>query len=928
MNRKGVDLELVLKSIGKSPSDDEIFTLTSRIETLSLSVNSLTVECIMKFLSLLASENYHFGFIKRNIVFYLVNYGTLYGDNKLKIAEKLLGILKTIMLLQTTKKDENLNSADIISKMEIITDTFKSIYTRLQTPLSTLLQTNFYDDEITKKKSARFILMKSIFKSLITVMDKIHIILNCQSCAELTHYMYTYIIKWMSDATVYEDILATTDTHLDKALKMNYCFLFFPEANEHIPKKFNTFISEHLEPVSSLMEISPISEQLITNFSIKLIKKDIKAVNDSKEIIPVLISDFKILKHIHPSNILFHPGLIRYILKLKTIPDEHKKDMDNIHSVLISINNMLDNNKKSKQYDITYIIEKIFHLNLIGINMQTCWLYTNILGIYESKNVNDHMLSSFVIQLKTIILKSYVFLLYAFSYSPTFISQNQMEEILSKQQSMLVSSNFISQDFWDEINRNIRKMTVEPISEEMFNIFTMGMLPTTKEHIYKDLLQKWNDLPFHFILQDNLKKIKPEDVPYIKIRSLCKEAYKTKNFNILKPLKNIEIFKKLFIKEYVFPLLDIITQFTFNQLRESNEISNLVSACDLLLPSNYDLIYNLHYILNFICYVEKLDINSYSSLFLVINKIFDDISDISNSIFLPKTTLIADIFITANSNYINVNIDPLIKQTLITAYDIIKTYNEHTALCCSIMATSCVLDDSMNISMTANEKLVATVHLSDFITVIKKIIEHNKFLEFKLFDYVNGYKVIVNQLESIMAPLLENSALLADQNIQFFSNTIKETTNIVNMLFNQIDTFIKNSKISNTLAVKHFEEIIYATEVLSNKEIETNSFTTQLLKAKDIIETPRETSFTELKINLPTLMLENLDETFINNLDDVPIIQFSASDQPLIRKFPIYDFHDGDYNTVHENYNVLRCYIEYVPQFKQSIIGPLIINSE
>nr|AAB19783.1 RF1 [Human betaherpesvirus 6A] len=313
---------------------------------------------------------------------------------------------------------------------------------------------------------------------------------------------------------------------------MDYCFTYYPSSNRHLIDLFEkTLDNQTFTNLDKFFDTSGNSPELLyqKTFSLKIFSKNLTAQDNGLYIYPLLKTDLSILDFLGTENILFHRGLIYHILHQKTIPQERENDLNKINQFFATvIQQVIETKSSCLPASLSQLLDTIFHFNRIGLNMETCRTYIEILSNHMATPDTQPIINTFTINLTHIVFTAHVFFICMENFSPTFIFYNRKKLILEQQRAILIIERNDYSTLWKQISDHIDCLFNVSLSESFFKEYTKGGNEDQKQFLYKNLFEKWGNVFFPFTYSvSTSNNSTAHHITTLELRDICKEVYQS-----------------------------------------------------------------------------------------------------------------------------------------------------------------------------------------------------------------------------------------------------------------------------------------------------------------------------------------------------------------------------------------------------------------
>ncbi|ANC96522.1 tegument protein UL37 [macacine betaherpesvirus 9] len=927
-------LESILTSLKQDFSDEKFLIMITKIEILSLYAESITAEQMLSFVKLLPNDKYHFNFIKNNMVFYILNYSTLGNEKQIFVAETLYSELQNFHIAFPSNSNlQTLNNAEVLYQFKKVLESIKLLKAEIVSPIGRLLRQHAIDSSRPTEKTVKYSIIQKTLTKLSNFMQESSSIKNCRIVAELIDVLYNKMYKWFMQIFTYEDILFPNDNFLDRLLKMDFCYTYYASSNQHLLTHFENAIDNQIfSDPSPYFELNPVDSpelQYMNTFSLKIFSKNLSAKNEGLYIYPLLKSNFSILTYLNTENILFHHGLIFHILHQTSLNEDETAKLVKINGFFNSVIQQVLLRKQYTPVTFPELLDKIYHLHRIGLNIETCQTYIQIITtcrpIYSIQN-----LQLFFSNLSTIVFSAYIFFICIEIFSPTFIFHNKKKIIIERQKSIILILGEHFSDIWKTVMEILEILFTNNITESYFKFYTKGADDKEKTFLYKDLMEKWGDLFFPLTYSISVKHtLNYKHVSNNILRNLCRDTYLNNSINAYKellPFTGHPSFENLFVKHYIVPSLTYVTNLTFEQISEEPKLLQLIYACKLLLPSQYLLSHYLMLLHAFTLKIFKIDLGLFSILRSITQKIFESISTIIQFIFVPQTNLLVSVLLTAYTAHMKSYIDPWIQKTINDDLSILKEYINFTKQCSSLIATTCYLNlENFSIIMYIGKAKLLSTSFNLFSQTCSSMIDKHKNFQNKLKKIENSKLILIEMLQNIVTNITNFKDLLSNSALQDFLIIVEKIYSNVNTTYQDVLKSVQKCNHSNSQIMHSLEKVMFIINVLSSENIENNSLTTQLLEARRLIRS--EETYTQLILqdDLVAILKPYINGVFEKQKSTTNIERrFMTEARAEIKQVPFLNIFDERYRLIVRIENYLHWYIAYNERVHTDLIRPLL----
>ncbi|AAD49644.1 U30 [Human betaherpesvirus 6B] len=933
MAARALDLEFILSSLKNSTSPESLLAATAKIEILSLAADSVTHNRVIAFINRLPPKKYHFDLIREYTVFYFLNSTTLTSENKLLSAELLHEELSQIRSSSSPGTElENLNNAEVLYVFDRILNSIKMLKNELSSPIGKLRVQPAANDPGTDK-TIKYSKIQSIIQKVHSFTRENSLLANCRAVVELIDDLYRKLYSWFLHILTFEDIQFPGDTFLDRLLKMDYCFTYYPSSNRHLIDLFEkTLDNQTSTDIDKFFDTSGNSPELLyqKTFSLKIFSKNLTAQDNGLYIYPLLKTDLSILDFLGTENILFHRGLIYHILHQKTIPQERENDLNKINQFFATvIQQVIETRSSCLPASLSRLLDTIFHFNRIGLNIETCRIYVEILSNHMATPDTQPIINTFTINLIHIVFTAHVFFICMENFSPTFLFYNRKKLILEQQRAILIIERNEYSTLWKQISDHIDCLFNISLSESFFKEYTKGGNEEHKQFLYKNLFEKWGDVFFPFTYSvTTSKNSTAHHITTLELRAICKEVYQSDSpeaYESLLPYSTHPAFKTLFIKIYVIPMVTYITNLTFDKLQSDYRLITLIHACKLLLPSQHLLLHYMVWLYAFSINVDHIDLGTFTVIKSVIFKIADHINVMTHTIYSPETNLLVSILLNAYTDYLQKYVNPWIKQTITANFSLLQTYITFTKQCASILATKCNINlDNLFISMTIGTDKIVTTSFCSFIATCRNLVRQHEEFKKSLKTIETSKTTLTNMLLNIITSVSSSKELLTNEALQKFIDTVQRISQHVNETYQLISVNLEKCKISNDILIESLKKTISIVDVLSSDAILNTSLTSRCLEAATLAVSNNSFTILEIKKDAVAVFKPFITQLFESMKPTTSLYKKLMATQKLTTdRIPFLDIFDDRYNLVRHVERQLNWYAAYAEAAQQDLIAPL-----
>lgn len=936
MDCTNLQFESILNLLKTDVSDNTFLTITAKIEIFSLAAESITADKILSFAKLLPIHNYHFNFIKNHMVFYILNYSTLGFAKRFSIAETLCRELKIFhRTFQSTSKLQNLNNAEVLYQFEKLIESIQVFKAELASPIGKLLrqETMIYDKPT--EKSVKYVIIQQNLIKINNLIQDCESIKNCRLIAELIDELYQKVYRWFMQIFTYDDIIFPNDNFLDRLLKMDFCYTYYTASNQHLLSLFEQTIDNQIfiDP-SPYFEINPVYSpelQFMSTFSLKIFSKNISAKNEDLYIYPLLKTNFSILTFLSLENIFFHHGFIYHILHRTNITPTEEKKLGKINGFLNTVIQQVLIKKNNLQITFPELLDKIYHLHRIGLNIETAQIFLQMLTTYKPATTNNK-LQTFFTNFSIIIFSAYIFFLCIELFSPTFIFHNKKKLILEKQKSIILILGEQFSFIWKEVSEIVDLLFSSTVTETYFKFYSKGADDYEKDFLYKDLMEKWGELFFPLTYSMTTpQKYTDKHVSNTVLKNLCDTAYQSKTetaYESLLPYITHPEFKFIFITHYVRPSLSLITNLTFEEIKDNRRLLILIFACKLLMPSNYLLSHYLLLLHAFTLQIFKVDLGHFSIIHAITQKIFDNINSLTQTIFIPKTNFLVSLLLTAYTVHMQTYVNPWIQKTISENIALLKEYIDFTKKCSSTLATTCYLNlENFAVNMYFGKNKVGSTSLSAFYRTCSKLIEESKLFKDRLQEIKVSKTLFIEMLQNVVKNITKFKDLVSNQTLQNFIIIVERISSHANTTYQDVLNSIDECHFSNMQLIQSFKNIVYVIDVLNTKNIFNFSLASQLIEAKKLVK--KQDTYNQLNVqdDFVTVLKSHLNNLFEKQKPTINIERrFMLEGIPDIKQIPFLDVFDERYRLIPQIEKYLHWYIAYSEAAQADLVEPLLLK--
>ncbi|AEV80907.1 tegument protein UL37 [Saimiriine betaherpesvirus 4] len=954
MSRRLVDLNKITEELRTKNLDAQgALTTISKIEIAAIDVREITASKIRQFLQYIPNKGYHFNFIQKNVVYYLLSHATLSrnSDPLTLVADLVSELEKYVQRNSGNSPYEWLNNQKTLEQFK----TFIAEILKIQESFSSnkFLKATL-DDKASKKDlsdNGTQYLIRNVLTQVTKTVTEIRALINCRLVAELVDYLYRTTTNWFRETLQYTTFRKNNDQDLDTVLKMIYFYTYHRRANSFLETAFNEFTNEGRQrfkifTISNLDGDQQTGAEYIRDTSFKMFNACLSDKDSSGLLFPIISTQLSVLNFMSIENLFFHPGLV-YRLINGVIATRIGDKLDVLSKFLTATTDRVFRSTVStKSNGLKDITENISKLTELGLNYETSRLYIQMCLTKQTPEKNDQITPYLLDQVKElsnqiclIVYNAYLFFLCLNVYSPTFLFNHRRRILLEQQKSLLVGSRTDLDSIWKNVVMNVNYYFPAWFTEDEFDVCTKGSTPIEKEYLYRDLINKWGDVLFTLKYRHSSEPAQIEQsTQTITITDIIERCAMVNLSDVpyesLLPLSSHPNFAEKFVNLVIVPEFTQTLNIPYAQFKTvgAPRLMQIIQACRLLMPGQMTLYHKLVALYNLTNFVSKIDGGVFRTIYDLIVEITAILENLCQESLSLNVDLIAELMAESLSNNLRDDVNPIIDEVIRNSSSSMQQYVEHTRLCYAIAMTDGRLVTKENspdtVLIILASKTILTMSLRNFVTAADHLVKQAKNLNDNLTLTQNRMKRIWRRVNQILDDM--TCAGQCAQTHPIYGEMIKslrKTLKTLKGIEHRLSQALEQSEKSNKLVTSSLSRIIKTCSVLGNNNIFEHGLSNCITEAVGTIKSHR--TFSRLPISSYSEHLPNAEELlhkffqpYRNTSSTSQIIDMSSVTD-VSNEFQYQDVFENRYSPLDNLDKLLNWYVNTKEQAQEDICASL-----
>nr|WEG68778.1 tegument protein UL37 [Mastomys natalensis cytomegalovirus 1]WEG68914.1 tegument protein UL37 [Mastomys natalensis cytomegalovirus 1]WEG71142.1 tegument protein UL37 [Mastomys natalensis cytomegalovirus 1] len=939
---RALNLEQTLDDLrSKTTCDEELLNILAKIEISAVQLQTVTAPRIRRFLQYVPEGKYHFEFIHRNSVYYFLNHGTFAPVEKgrFPLAIDLLSELK--------KHVEKKSKSDTTSKLtnDRVVQTLSEFLhdvNRLPEIQKMLSSRCLIDDEPTRPQSRVKEFTDSDISAIEKMINTAEPLKNCRAVAELLQELYHAIFETFRTSMTYRNFKRDDDTKLDVVIKIIHSYenhAMTTDSESDFQKAIDRATAVLSEACSTdIYEIQQPGSEYAKDVSFKISSKSLLAKERSDLRFPVLMPSLITLKYISPSSVLFYPGVVFSILKATTqdAGTDQTNELQAFNDFCTTINDILFTQlteTKQKSIHIKDLFSRTKAFYKLGLTPKTTATYIHMLSFRSwHRHAIRPEIAEAVDHITFLTYNAHIHFLCLSQYNNTFLFYHAKRLILEQQRSALTGHKALD-DVWANVAFNINHVFSLRYGEDEFLQLVSGLPSASREYLYRDAANKWDDISFSLDQEDisDPLPLPPQRDPTIEeITRACElvDGENTQSYNSLLPLSTYPEFDKILTEITIIPQFNEIINSPPSDIRAHDDVRllKLIHICRLLMPRRMELYRSFVSLYNLLHYVSHTDIGLVKVLYSVIRAIIGHIRDITDGSYAFTSDMLEDLAIESFMNLLELDIAHALSKVHNDRTKLLKHYLKHSTVCYFLLKCKATLFIKTNIIVLSNKTyVVSKLSLPSFIEKLQKLVSDNTELE-------NGLQFVLDADERIMERL--KSFVIDIKEIPTF-NDLTFNTRPIRRIYSKVNEAIQTNQTSlrilyskrfkfNQEACGTFSPLISAYYTLHKDNIDRHGLRQCITNAVALAES-RDSSQYLSPEDFEQDSITVLKKTFTdNNGSDTLIAQREMSGNVQTSVTPLdFNYDKERYDTSYSVPLLRNWYVEKTDKVQQDLITPL-----
>lgn len=743
---RALNLEHTLEDLRTRPtSDEDLLNILAKIEISAVQLQTLTASRVRRFLQHVPETGYHFDFIRRYPAFYFLNHGTFapVDRGRFPLAVELMSELK-----KHGEKSPHVKKGDRLSNERVLhtLTEFLNDVNRISEIQKLIQGRCLIDDEPTRPQNRIREFNESDLKHIEKAITTSYPLRNCRAVAELLEELYFMIFEAFRTSFTARSLHRNEDTPLDTVLKCIHC-----AENHTRSTESETDFQKAIERASdSLSELSTTDiydmqqpgSEFTKSASFKISSRSLTAKDRPDMRFPILVPSTDLLRHAAPRNIFFYPGAVFGILRAAAREyQEPLRELTAFNDFCSSINEILfvqNPDSRHRTANIRDILERTRTFYFLGLTPTTSATYVRMLttkwspfhGIRSELNeAIDHI--------TFLVYNAHIHFLCLTRYSNTFLFHHARRLILEQQRSLLTGNKML-EDVCSNATFNITRTFGIRYDEDEFNMTAANVPPSGREYLYRDAVNKWDDVNFtldHEDITDTAHIPPPHDPTPEEIARACEladEDISSSSYTSLLPLSTYPQFDRILTQKIVLPSFHMIINLHPYEIRtaEDTRLLRIIHICRLLMPRRLGLYRNLVSLQNLLQYVSRTDLGLVKVLYGVIRSIILYLHDITGESYAMHSEMLEELTVESFIDVIETEVIHSLREANTEREKIADKFRIHCLACYHLLRSRATLYTETNtVLLTSRHNIIVRVPLPVFLHRAQKIITDNAELE-------------------------------------------------------------------------------------------------------------------------------------------------------------------------------------------------------
>nr|WEG69742.1 tegument protein UL37 [Mastomys natalensis cytomegalovirus 3]WEG70022.1 tegument protein UL37 [Mastomys natalensis cytomegalovirus 3]WEG70162.1 tegument protein UL37 [Mastomys natalensis cytomegalovirus 3]WEG70722.1 tegument protein UL37 [Mastomys natalensis cytomegalovirus 3] len=762
---RSLNLEQTLEDLRiKTTSDGDLLNILAKIEISAVQLQTLTVSRIRRFIQHVPESGYHFEFIRKNSVFYLLNHGTFAPVEKgrFPLTQDLMIELKKYVDKSPEDKTSKLCNDHVIQlTTQFLNDANRIVESHKHITINCLI-----DDETTRHKTRIKEFEDTDVKIIEKAISSISLLRNCRAIAELLEELHRIVLETFRSSFTYKSFKNTDDTLLDIVIKIIHC-----SDNHSTTPESETEFNKAIDRATNILanvcttdiyDIQQPGSEYTKDISFKISSKSLLAKERPDLRFPILIPSMSVLKHISPKNVLFYPGVIFAILREATREQStsYTDELNSINDFFSAVNDMLFSHVQDTRHrtvTLHELLDRTKTFYQLGLTEKTTTTYIRMISMRSTYRPEIRTeISEAVDHITFLVYNAHMHFLCLARYSNTFLFQHAKRLIMEQQRSLLTGNKSL-EDVWANVAFNINRTFAMKYDEDEFLILTSGISPASKEYLYRDAVNKWDDITFSLDQDDITDPLplppqqdpSPEDIMRACELITDSEAH---SYNSLLPLSTYPEFDRILVQTTIIPQLHDIINAPPSDIRDPDDMRllKLIHLCRLLIPRRIELYRNLVSLYNLLHYVSQTDIGLVKVIYNVIRNVINNIRDITGDSYAFNSDMLEDMAIDSFMSTIKYDIAHTMTKLMKIKESLIDRYIDHSRTCHILLqSTATIYTNTNTVVITDAKSILFAMPFPEFIARLRKIISNNIELEDELKFVTDSDISLLHRLRAI-----------------------------------------------------------------------------------------------------------------------------------------------------------------------------------
>ncbi|AKI20142.1 tegument protein UL37 [Human betaherpesvirus 5] len=871
MARRTVDFKKLIEQLRARATDKaEALNTVSQLEIGAVDAQDVTASAVRAFVGALPSSGYHFGFVRQNVVFYLLSHATVQtARDPLYAAEQLHEQLDRFLRHQHDGGgDEDrlpfYHNGATLTAFQKLLQTLREIQTVITeqsggtAAAADLIASNNASTERRGKKGGSSSggqqpLVRRVITQLETAATEARPYVNCRAVAELLDLTYQRLIYWVCTLMPYVLFRRDTDTELDTVLLMHFFYTHYRSVNGDLAVEFQNYVKNSVRHMSSFVSSDIDGDQKpgaehMRDVSYKLFVGNLQARDASGLMFPIISTRISTVNlYLSPERMFFHPGLISRLLSEEVSPranlDAYARVCDRVLE-----DHLHTPRRVQRLLDLTQMVTLLVEL---GFNHDTCAAYAQMALIQPASQKSSLFVSEIREKLIQIIYNFYTFFMCLYVYSPTFLFDHRRRLILEQHRSTLIGSKEELQHVWSNVTLNVNTHFAVQYTEEDFEAHTKGATEAEREYLYRDLHSKWG---VHlFTLRPSrgaagaASPLPPLDgVTRSDILRECALVNLNEgrvNYASLLAFSHHPEFPSIFAQ------LVVVTEFSeifgipqgLFQAVGSPRLFALIQLCRVLLPEQVTLYQNLVSIYNLTTFVKHIDAAVFKTVRDCVFDIATTLEHLSGVPVTPNVDLLAELMARSVAHNLYTTVNPLIEDVMRSSAGSLRNYLRHTRLCFGLARGRARLsEDGVTVYVEVQGQYGLRVPTTRFVEQLRELVRRDRLLAENLRglnERLLSVRVRVRQISSDTEEVSRHAK--GHRTVAQMSKALKKTASKIKVLETRVTLALEQAQRSNGAVVTAVQRALAVFDVLSRENLERRGAQLCLTEATSLLHRHR-----------------------------------------------------------------------------------------